>query len=133
MSFGHRALNIYSPVFPPGTLTSATVEDVISGLGFTLPDEEERERNTRAFHVYQPFSWNESGVRRLCFPVRYTADEFPMHCHPVLRQFVENAPFAADATGEREFVHYTTYGPNGGYRKVQSDYTANHRDTFILQ
>lgn len=127
LDFGHRTINVYSPVFPPGTLTYETVTNMISGLGFLLPTEEELERNTHAFDVYQTFSWDEPGVRRLCFPVRYIAEEFPTHCHPILKQFVELAPFAAD---QRAFVYYATYGPRGGYFKVQSDYTGNHRDTF---
>ncbi|MFE0188982.1 aromatic prenyltransferase [Streptomyces sp. NPDC058989] len=130
LDFGHRTVNVYSPVFPPGTLTYATVTSLISGLGFPLPAEEELQRNTDAFDVYQTFSWDEPGVLRLCFPVRYTAADFPTHCHPVLKQFVETAPFAVD---QRSFVHYTTYGPRGGYFKVQSDYTGNHRDTFLPQ
>lgn len=130
LDFGKRTVNVYSPVFEPGTLTRKTVTDIISGLGFSLPAKVELERNTQAFDVYQTFSWDEPGVRRLCFPVRYTAEEFPTYCHPVLKQFVEQAPFAAD---RRAFVYYATYGPSGGYFKVQSDYTGNHRDTFTPQ
>lgn len=130
LDFGHHTINVYSPVFPPGTLTYTNVTDIISGLGFALPDEQELARNTEAFDVYQTFSWDEPGVRRVCFPVRYTAEQFPTDCHPVLKQFVEHAPFAAD---RRAFVFYTTYGPNGGHFKVQSDYTGNHRDTFTPQ
>nr|QGZ20043.1 hypothetical protein [Streptomyces alanosinicus] len=127
LDFSRRTINVYSPVFTPGTLSPEAAATMLTRLGFPAPEGDLRHTNGQAFDFYQTFGWDHPGLLRLCFPVRCSAEEFPVHHHPLLRDFVEQAPFAA---AERNFVFYTTYGPRGGYFKVQSDYTGNHRQTF---
>ncbi|HEX4831796.1 MAG TPA: aromatic prenyltransferase [Trebonia sp.] len=128
LDFTSHTINLYGPVFPPGTLTAAQVEDILAGLGFPLPPGEELQRNARAFNLYQTFKWDSPDILRLCFPIMCTAAEFPTHYHPLLKEFADHAPMLDSAA--RDFILYTTYGPRGRYYKVQADYTGNHRALY---
>jgi hypothetical protein len=128
LDFTSHTVNVYAPVFPPGTLTRERVEAIIGGLGFPLPADDELARDTRAFCVYQTFSWDSPDLQRLCFPVGYLAADFPVHYHPLLRAFVEQGPLLDEDV--RGFGFYTAYGPRGSYYKVSADYTGNHQTVF---
>jgi hypothetical protein len=118
-----HTVNLYSDVFPADTLTPGSVIRMIEGLGWAVPDQDSVRRNAAAFNFYQTVGWDSPDVLRLCFPVRYEATAYPVHLHPVLKRFVEQAPFP---TRTGRFMFYNTYGPRGGYYKVQADYTGDH-------
>lgn len=130
LNFTKRSLNVYSPILAPGTMTAGRAVDIITGVGFAQPSDEEIERNAGAFNVYQTFSWDALGVQRLCFPMRYRAEDFPTHFHPVLEDFVSKAPFATDRRG---FMFSNTYSAHGQYFKVQADYLGIFSDHFKPQ
>jgi aromatic prenyltransferase len=124
--FTSHTVNVYRKPFTSGTLTPGSVAEIISDLGFPLPSHQELEHDGRAFSIYYTFSWDTPGVQRVCFPMLYAGHEFPTYFDPLLKDFVEQAPVAA---ASRSFGFYTTYGPNGGYFKVQADYVHNRART----
>ena len=127
LDFTRNTINVYAPIFPPGTLPPDQVTRMITDLGFVPPSRDEAEHCARAFSFYQTFDLDSPDILRLCFPTRCTPGEVPTQYHPVLANFVEQAPFA---TEQRAFLFYLTYGPQTRYFKVSSDYRANHRQMF---
>ena len=75
MDFTYQTVNLYSPVFAPGTISETAIRAMLTGLGFAGPGPEEMRLNAEAFDFYQTFSWDEPGIRRLClcYPMRLTA------------------------------------------------------------
>ncbi|MFI0479695.1 aromatic prenyltransferase [Actinomadura sp. 9N215] len=51
-------------------------------------------------------------------------ERFPAHWHPLAGAFAREAPFPGE---KRDFFFYTTYGPRGGYLKMESDYAGDFR------
>ncbi|WP_317446336.1 aromatic prenyltransferase [Streptomyces collinus] len=127
LDFTRHTVNVYAPIFPPGRLTPDRVTRMITDLGFVPPSGDEAKRGARAFSFYQTFGLESPDILRLCFPTRCTPEEVPTQYHPVLADFVEQAPFA---TQRRAFLFYLAYGPKTRYFKVSSDYRANHHQMF---
>lgn len=127
LDFTRHTVNVYAPIFPPGTLTPDRVVRMVTDLGLVTPSPDEARRAANAFSFYQTFDMESPDILRLCFPTRCRPEEVPTYYHPVLANFVEHAPFA---TEHRAFLFYLAYGPHSRYFKLSSDYRANHHEMF---
>ncbi|WP_067712883.1 aromatic prenyltransferase [Nocardia yamanashiensis] len=129
--FANRTMNLYSQVLPPGTLSSGDVAEMLAELELHPAAPEELAALPSPFNVYRTFSWTSSGMRRICFPMRHTAETFPTGIDPLLARFVEDAPFADSSPGAaRRFTFYAAYGPADRYFKVQAEYSNTAHATF---
>ena len=127
LDFAHRTMNLYAQLMQPGQLPAEDVTASVAELGFVAPTTDELAAlEAHSYTIYETFSWTDPGVRRICFPRRFTAQNFPVHLDPVLARFVEGAPLAGN--GDHAFTFYAAYGPSGRYYKIQADYNPRGDD-----
>ena len=127
LDFWNKTMNIYPAIIPPGSYSPDTIAAMITDLWFALPSQEELMYDSKSPNFYYTFSWDTPTVQRFCLVVPTLPEEFPVHWHPLCKQFVENVPFHAK---HRMFAFNPTYGPRGGYLKIEADYTGTLPQIF---
>ncbi|MFI6095758.1 aromatic prenyltransferase [Lentzea sp. NPDC051213] len=120
--FHNGSMNLYSEMLTPGSFTRAEVAMMIQEMDAALPSDEEIGRDTEAVNAYYTFDWDVPQARRLCFAMTASEENFPKHWHPLAERFAVEAPFQAE---QRGLIFNPTYGPTGGYLKVEADYTGD--------
>lgn len=122
MDFRNNTMNLYSEMLTPGYFSRDEVAEMIRDMESPLPSDEELGRDTENINTYYTFDWDSPAARRLCFTVPSTGENFPCHWHPLAARFATEAPFQA---AQRGMIFNTTYGPTGGYMKMEADYTGD--------
>jgi hypothetical protein len=122
MDFRNNTMNLYSEMLTPGYFTRDDVAEMIRDMDSPLPDDEKLGRDTEAINAYYTFDWDSPQARRLCFAIPSTEEDFPSHWHPLAARFAAEAPFQA---AQRGLIFNSTYGPTGGYMKMEADYTGD--------
>lgn len=127
VDFQGRTMNLYSQLLAPGQLPPEGIGTILRELDFApASDAELAAVGAHAYTIYRTFSWTNPGVRRICFPRRFSRETFPVHLDPVLERFVRSAPLVGD--GAHAFTFYAAYKPDGRYYKVQADYNPRSDD-----
>lgn len=127
IDFTNKSMNIYPAIFPPGTFSPDRIGEMITELGFARPSDEELKQCSRAPHFYYTFTWEQPTIQRFSFAIPTSAEEFPVHWHPLCQKFIDNVPFQSD---HRMFCFSPTYGARGGYMKVEADYRGTLPEIF---
>ncbi|RDI67976.1 aromatic prenyltransferase [Nocardia pseudobrasiliensis] len=123
LDFENGTMNIYGQVFQPGRLEAADIATVLSEVGAVPAGAADLAAlESASYTIYWTFDWERAGVRRVCFPRRFTRENFPVRLDPLLAKFVAGAPLVEP--GPHGFTLYIAYGPGGRYYKVQADYVA---------
>ncbi|MGY2061647.1 aromatic prenyltransferase, partial [Nocardia gipuzkoensis] len=108
-------------VFQPGRLDGADIATVLSEAGAAPAAAADLAAlGSESYTIYWTFDWDRPGVRRVCFPRRFTRENFPVRLDPLLAKFVAQAPLVEP--GPHGFTLYIAYGPAERYYKVQADY-----------
>ncbi|WP_024805773.1 aromatic prenyltransferase [Nocardia sp. BMG51109] len=128
--FVSHTMNLYSQLLMPGQLAPEDISTILAELDFVpATGEELAALGSHAYTIYRTFSWSAPDVQRICFPRRFTPENFPVHLDPLLERFVREAPLAGG--GEHAFTFYVAYGPRGRYYKVQADYNPRGSDVRL--
>ncbi|MFF8880800.1 aromatic prenyltransferase [Streptomyces flaveolus] len=128
LDFRNQSVNLYSGIAKGGHFTPGEVRSLMSDLSYQIPTEEELRRNADTFQYYYTFTWDSPAVRRLCFAMTASMETFPAHWHPLAEKFHKQAPVLPD---QRALIFNTTYGPKGGYLKMEADYTGTAATTIF--
>ncbi len=121
LDFCHKTVNIYF-IVKPGKVTREKCEAMLKDLNYKVGPPEVMERCRQATTIYYTFNWESDKIERVCFGVLCPEgqDQVPIHFHPLMKTFVEKAPFATD---KRTFIYSLTFSPNENWFKVENDYT----------
>ncbi|MBD3196646.1 MAG: hypothetical protein GF317_16440 [Candidatus Lokiarchaeota archaeon] len=121
LDFYHKTVNIYFLVRDPSKVKPEKYETLLKEVGFEPASREIMEKCTKATTLYYTFNWETNKVERVCFGVLCPegAEGVPVHFHPIMKEFVEKAPFATD---KRTFIYAITFSPEGHFYKIESDY-----------
>lgn len=120
LDFWNKTTNIYLMIPDASLYSTKRLGAMIADLGFKVPSQQELELNTKTVCVYLTFRWDSSLVERQCFVMACPEEQFPLHLHPVLANFVQNVPIRGAV---RQYTYNTTYARTGDYYKVEADYT----------
>lgn len=123
--YRHESVNLYFPM--QGLYRDAgELASVIDDLGFARPSPEALAQDLRAMIVNVSYVWGRDSVERICF-YRVAEGAADVPGDPVLRAAIEAAPGAAK--GGR-FILGSSYGKEGGYTKLELDYTGTSVPLF---
>jgi hypothetical protein len=59
----------------------------------------------------------------------HSANEVPVHLHPLIKEFVEKSPFQSDI---HKFIYGVTFTPDGMYFKIENDYNGTMVDFLLM-
>ncbi len=127
LDFKNKSMNFYPGNPPPGSLKTEKIAAMIADLDFAPLSDEMLQRGIHAANMYYTFTWDSPKVQRLCFVIPSPAEAVPVHWNPLFKNFVENAPFQ---TEQRMFAYNLTFGPTGGYAKIEADYVGRIEKVF---
>jgi hypothetical protein len=118
--FLHNTTNIYFMLKQPARSTYESCLGLVEDLGFKLAPKEAMEGCREAAHLNYSFSWDSQRIERLCFGITCEdAKEVPMHLHPLIKEFIEQAPLQSESN---KFIWGVTFTNNGLYYKIENDY-----------
>jgi hypothetical protein len=124
--YRHASTNLY---FPSHRLFDSpdALRMMITELGFPAPTSEILRYDTRALITNVSYSWRTDSVERLCFySVAHTVADLPGDA-PLLRAAIAGAPAHVQ---KNMFIVGSTYGRDGGYTKLELDYTGTSVPLF---
>ncbi|MBN1563450.1 MAG: hypothetical protein JXA10_06415 [Anaerolineae bacterium] len=125
IDYHNKSMNVYFPIKYPGQYPPERCAEMISDLGFQVPDDEELAVNAHTGIIYYTFTWESPQCERFSFGVPHVpvpSEQFPMHWHPVFERLCNEMPVLAP---ERKASVQTAYLPDSSkdYRKIEIDYT----------
>ncbi len=119
--YHHETANLYFAMRNPFMYDADRIGRMIGELGFAVPDRQALEYNANAVFANMTFSWRSDTPERLCFYVPAPApDLVPVGANPLLAELVEKAPMLE---GPRAFIVGYTFGRQGSYIKLETDYS----------
>ena len=128
--FRHNTTNLYFTIKDPSKATPEIYESLLKELDFEIASKEVMERCCDAITIYYTFSWDSNEVERICFGVTcQDVEKVPVHFHPLMKKFLENAPVQAE---KRMFIYSITFTRNGLFYKIESDYSGTFIELFLM-
>jgi len=95
----------------------------IADFGFEVPSQEELEINGNGFVLYPTFTWDSDEVERLSYAGAGPLEKVPVHWHPLIKRFAEEAPLRSNP---RMFTFNPCYvRGKPKYYKLEADYHGN--------
>jgi aromatic prenyltransferase len=127
VDFKNKTMNLYPSIIPPESYEPNKIAAMIADLGFSVPSDEVLQCDSRTVNFYYTLSWAVPTAQRLCYAIPAPPEALPTHWFPLFKRFVERVPFQAE---RRMFAYNPTYGPRGGYVKIEADYLGNLQQIF---
>jgi hypothetical protein len=115
IDYRRKTMNVY---FMAGSLDENTILSLLSDLKLPEPKEPEfMEFIQNSFSIYPTFSWDSSGIKRICFSsVSPDQAAYPTRLDPEIARFAKEAPYEYD--GARVLVYGATITSSGEYQKL---------------
>src|SRR5579875_2142600 len=115
IDYRRRTMNVY---FMAGELDERTIRSLLSDLELPMPREPEfMEFIQNSFSIYPTFSWDASGIKRICFSsVSPDQDAYPSRLDAEINRFAKAAPY--EYGGARVLVYGATITPSNEYQKL---------------
>lgn len=131
LDFYHKTVNLYFLVKDPSKIKPEQYEALLKDLDFEIASPEVMERCCEATTIYYTFSWDSPKVERICFGVLCPEgkEQVPVHFHPIMKDFVENAPFVSE---KKTFIYSITFTRSGHFFKVENDYNGSMIEILLM-
>ena len=130
LDFLSNTLNIYFMIKDPTTSNPELYKSMLDDLNFDIDSSEVLEKCCEARTIYFTFNWESELIERVCFGmVCPSKDDVPVNFHPLMKQFVEEAPFADDI---RRFIYSIAFSRKGNYFKVENDYNGTMIELLMM-
>jgi hypothetical protein len=115
IDYRRKTMNVY---FMAGALDEESILSLLSDLKLPEPKEPEfLEFIQNSFSIYPTFSWDSSGVKRVCFSsVSPDQAAYPTRLDAKIASFAKHAPYEYD--GARVLVYGATITPDEEYQKL---------------
>ncbi len=127
IDYQHKTINLYFMQAQPGQYPPEVVANMVSDLDFPGASSEILEFCSQTGCINYTFSWDSDKAERLCYYFPIPQHMMPVHYHPRLQLFAENAPFIVD---EKMCIFGITFAPNGLYHKPESEYNGIMMNIF---
>lgn len=130
LDFLHTTMNIYVMIKDASTATPEKYRAILEDLGFNSPSPEVIEKCCDARTIYYTFNWDSDVVERVCFGmVCFTKEEVPVQFHPIMKEFVDKAPFTSDL---HRYIYSIAFSRKGDYMKVENDYNGTMIELLLM-
>jgi hypothetical protein len=130
LDFLHNTTNIYFMLKDPSKNSIESCIGLVEDLGFESAPIDVMEKCSEAAHLNYTFSWDSDRIERLCFGITCeSAEEVPIHLHPLMKEYVERSPFQSKV---KKFIYGVTFKPDGLYYKIETDYNGTMADFLLM-